>query len=111
MASIFDGIDTAAAVVLLATFAETVTYYPQGGGTRVIEAVVERDAVEEIPGGHTSRAMMLITNDDTLGITSAELDRGGDRIGYPVNIGEDAKIRPIKQMPSQTAGMIIVEGL
>lgn len=107
--SIFDGIDEAAAVVLLATFSETVTYYPQGGGSREIQAAVDRGVVSDIPGGRTPMAMMLITNDATLGITSAELDRGGDRIGYPVNIGEDATIRPIKQMPSQTTGMIILE--
>ncbi len=109
--SIFDGIDTAAAVVLLATFAETVTYYPEGGGSREIQAAVERGVVSDIAGGRTPMAMMLVTNDATLGITSAELDRGGDRIAYPVNIGEDATIRPAKQMPSQTAGMIILEVL
>ena len=109
--SIFDGIDQAAAVVIIKTMGETVTYYPQGGGSREIQAAVERVVVSEIAGGRTPMAMMLITNDVTRGITSAELDRGGDRIGYPVNIGEDATIRPIKQMPSQTTGMIILEVL
>lgn len=109
--SLFDGIDEAAAVALMETFGETVTYYPQGGGSREIQAAVERGVVSEIAGGRTPMAMMLITNDATLGITSAELDRGGDRIGYPVNIGEDPKIRKVKEMPSQTTGMIILEVL
>lgn len=109
--SIFDGIDTAAAAVLLTTFAETVTYRPQGGGTREIQAVVERGVVSEIAGGRTPMAVMLVTNDVVLGITSAELDRGGDRISYPVNIGASPTIRPVKEMPSQTTGMILLEVL
>lgn len=109
--SIFDGIDTAAAAVLLATFAETVTYYPQGGGTREIQVVIERGVVSDISGGRTPMAIMLVTNDATLGITSAEFDRGGDSISYPVNIGESPKIRPVKEMPSQTVGMILLEVL
>lgn len=109
--SIFDGIDQDAAVVIIATMGETVTFYPKGGGSREIQAAIDRGVISEIAGGRTPMAMMLITNDATLGITSAELDRGGDRIGYPVNIGEDPKIRPVKEMPSQTVGMIILEVL
>lgn len=109
MSSIMDVADIAAAEVLLAIEGETVTYYPLGGASRDIQAVVERKGVVEVPGGKSPMAMVMTLNDATDGITSAEMDRGGDGIGYPVNIGEVASRREITEMPSQTAGMIILE--
>ena len=111
MASIFDGIDEAAAEVLMMVMAEPVTYYPAAGGSRSIEAIVERNAVGEVSGGNTPMGRMMVRNSATIGISSAEFDRGGDQIGYPVNLGESASSRPVKQMPSQTTGMIILEAL
>lgn len=112
--SIFDGLDIAAAEALMAVMAEPITYYPQAGGSRPdIDAIVERLQVGDIPGGSTPMARIMVRNDATLGITSAEFDRGGDRIGFPVNIGEAEADppRPVKQMPAQLAGMILMEVL
>lgn len=109
--SIFDGLDQAAAESLMQVMAEDITYLPAGGGSRSIEGIVERLQVGEIPGGASPMARIMVRNDATLGITSAEFDRGGDRIGFPVNIGETAANRPVKQMPGQLAGMIILEVL
>lgn len=111
MSSIMDIADIAAAEVLLAIEGETITYYPLGGGSREIQAVVQRNGIVEVAGGKSPMAMVMTLNDATDGITSAEIDRGGDEIDYPVNIGEATARRKVKEMPSQTAGMIILEVL
>jgi hypothetical protein len=107
--SIFDGLDNQGAEALMAVHGEPVTYYPQAGGSRSITAIVDRDQIQSVPGGSSPAARIMVRNDVTLGITSAEFDRGGDRIGFPINIGGAADIRPAKQMPAQTAGMIVLE--
>ncbi len=111
MPSIFDNLDTAGAEALMLVMGETITYYPQAGGSRSIEGIVDRDVVADIPGGRTPAARIMVRNSVTLGVTSAEFDRGGDEIGYPVNIGAAASRRGAKEMPSQTAGMILLEVL
>jgi hypothetical protein len=111
MASIFDGLDNQGAESLMQVHGEPVVYLPLGGGSRSIQAIVDRGEVENISGGRTPATRIMVRNDATLGITSAEFDRGGDRITFSVNIGATATNRPAKQMPSQTAGMIILEVL
>lgn len=111
MASIFDGLDNQGAEALMQVHSETVTYLPLGGGSRSIQAIVDRGQVENIPGGMTPATRIMVRNDVTLGISSAEFDRGGDRITFSANIGDVATNRPAKQMPNQTAGMIVLEAL
>jgi len=64
---------------------ETVVYRPVGGDSRQIQAVVDRDAPAEAAGNNATGLPLRLTvlNDGSLGVSSAELDRGGDGFDVP----------------------------
>lgn len=93
-------------------FAEAVTYYPRGGGSRSINAVVVREPVEQYPQDEVTALAVYevhITNDDVLGISSVELDTGGDAIAFPPRDGKDAVKKQITRILSQDHGMMVLE--
>ena len=100
------------AVEILSAFGEPVTYYPSGGGSRAIAADIIRDPPVRFEG--TSRAyapfmVVSVANDATTGISSSEIDKGGDKIDLPVKKGEIAQKRPLVQILTQDAGMLRLE--
>ena len=112
MTSEFDQalIDTAAEFT--DTFAESVTYYPKAGGSRAISAVVTRQQPAEVDGaphGHAPKLSVHVINDATTGISSAELDTGGDEINVAVRTGDTATRRRITKIISIDAGMMELE--
>lgn len=112
MANEFDQelIDTAPD--FLTTFGETVTYYPKAGGSRQITAIVSRERPAELEGaphGRAPRLSVSVANDSTTGISSDEIDTGGDEINLSVRIGETAQRRRITKILSQDAGMMKLE--
>lgn len=96
-------------------FAETVTYYPHVGfgeteTSREIKAIVIRNQIEtsSADGGDVVIPVfeVYVKNDSTLGISSSELDTGGDKILIATRIGGTAKKRSIVYLVDQDEGMI-----
>lgn len=88
---------------------EDVTYYPYGGNSRAIKALVDRDEVQPIPGtphGISPGAEITVRNDSTYGISSSELDKNLDKISYAIRIGEVAQSRKIIAIVSVDNGMM-----
>ena len=95
-------------------FAESVTYYPHRFGTaatpRVINAVVVRNQVavfnpdEQIVPEFEVR----VSNDATTGISSSELNTGGDMIKLAVRIGQTAEKRSVQYLTEHDDGMLVL---
>lgn len=93
-------------------FAEPVTYYPVGGGSRSINAVVIREpyeTVSEVSDISTPAWQVHVANSASAGIASTEIDTGGDEIGLPFHEGQAATRRPIVSIVHQDAGMLVLE--
>jgi hypothetical protein len=66
--------------------AKTVTYTPRSGSPRTIDAIVEYpgpESIGEFEGGSAPLLDILVANNSTEGIDSAEVDTGGDKITLP----------------------------
>lgn len=115
-----DSLKTDAAQVFLRPddFAETVTYHPHTyfgqtpASDRSVQAIVERMDVQLLDeGGNTVVPMFTVhvANSSTLGISSDELDTGGDKISFPVRNGESATRRSIVSVDTQDTGMLVLQ--
>lgn len=96
----------------LDVFGETVTYLPAGGGSRSIKAIVDREMPAGLPGVtnvHTSVCFIEVANDVTVGISTAELNTGGDKVSLKVRINEIAQQRRIVRLIKQDEDMIRLE--
>lgn len=110
--------DVLSVFLVVDDFAEVVTYYPHrfyGDAVReprVIKAVVQReqttayseDAVTNLPV-----FQIHVANDSVYGISSEELDTGGDQIELPPRDGETPQRRSILQLVTQDHGMLVLE--
>jgi hypothetical protein len=111
--------DDALSVFLVADdFAEVVTYYPHRfyGDTarapREIKAVVMREqttAFNEDVVTNLPVFQVHVANDATYGISSEELDTGGDQIELPPRDGDTPQRRAITQLITQDHGMLVLE--
>jgi hypothetical protein len=91
-------------------FAESVIYYPVGGGSRTIYAVVIRDTLaREDAGGILDVFQVHIANDATDGISSASLNLGGDYITLPRRDGKSPTSHTITQIIEQDEGVLVLE--
>lgn len=93
---------------LVRQFGEPVTYRPAAGGTRSIDAMVERRSVEIMAelGEVSSNTMIVrVENDATNGITTAEIDTGGDLLDVPLRSGETAVTLAIVQLLNSHGGV------
>lgn len=98
--------------IFLSIFGQAITYYPRGGGSRAIVGIVDQEQVSGIPGvpgANTPPARITVKNSATDGISSTEIDTGGDKIGYSVRIGQAAQSRRIGKIISQDHGMLTLE--
>ncbi len=103
-------IDTASE--FLTVMGEAVTYYPIGGGSREITAIVNRHGpagLEGAPHGSAPELSINVANDATTGISSDEVDTMKDEVNVAVRIGETAQRRLITEILSQDAGMMELE--
>jgi hypothetical protein len=116
--SLAERIVTDAANVFLNSdhFAETVTYYPHRFHTaavrqpREIKAVVIRNQVSVFNPDETimTEFEVRVANDATTGISSTELDTGGDRIELAARVGETPTQRTIQYLTEQDEGMLVL---
>jgi len=99
-------------------FAETVTYYPYhfiddvAREPRVISAVVIREqiAVFSEDGDTVTPVFEVhVINSSTTGISSDELDLGGDQIELPPRDGKPAEKRTITLLTTQDTGMLVLQ--
>jgi len=114
-----DMIDDDATSVFLNTgeFAETVTYYPRtrtatANSSRSIAAVVIRQSLQSVGENGISVLPVWevhVHNNSTTGISSTELDLGGDQIGFPPRDGETAAKKTIVNLMTQDHGMLVLE--
>lgn len=91
---------------------EEIVYLPAGGGGRTIKAIVNRDQPAELgdaPHGHAPLAIIAVRNDETDGISSAEIDTGGDKVRYAVRLKKTPQDRRITGIISQDSGMLRLE--
>ena len=90
-------------------FAEPVVYYKKTGKARPISAVVVRDALAILPeDGDTVTPVFEIhvANDIVEGISSEELNLGGDMIAFAVRVGQAVERREIIRLLGHDEGMI-----
>ena len=95
-------------------FAETVTYYPHRFGAaatpRSILAVVVRNQVaifapdEQIVPEFEVR----VANDSITGISSTEINTGGDQIALAVRTGETPTKRSVQYVTEHDEGMLVL---
>ena len=118
--SLHEAIEADAALVFTDTadFAEEVRYFarPYYGESaarpRSINAVVIRNQIATIgeDGDTVSPAWEVhVVNDAADGISSEELDLGGDQIELPPRDGKPAERRTITQLVTQYWGMLVLE--
>ena len=93
-------------------FAEPVSYIKRTGKSRSINAIVVRDALAILPeDGDTITPVfeVSVANDITQGISSEELDLGGDAIAFAVRVGRKPERRTITKLLSHDEGMLVLE--
>ena len=97
---------------ILKVHGESVTYQPSGGAPRNILAVPNRQppsALTGAPHGTAPMSTWVVANNAITGISSAELNTGGDKLNIAVNLGETPQGRSIVRIISQDAdGMEIL---
>lgn len=95
-------------------FAESVKYWPRGASVgRTINAVVIRDQITTFSedGGQTNLPafQVFVANTAAGGISSTEINTGGDQIEFPPRDGKTAERRSITQITEQDHGMMVLE--
>ena len=93
-------------------FAEAVTYHKRNGLSRTINAVVIREAFAINPeDGDTITPVfeVHVANDSTDGISSDELNIGGDMLAFAVRVGKAVERRSIVRLMSHDEGMLVLE--
>ena len=111
MPTAFDSLFASAAFpALLTQFGEAVIYHPLVGSSRSINAIVTRDPRAQYgPNDQVIRPQFIVRvlNDSTLGISSAELNDGGDEMSVTQRVGDSAQVRVrIKVLNSQDSGVL-----
>lgn len=116
--SLAERIVTDAANVFLNSdhFAETVTYYPHRFHTaavrepRSIKAVVIRNQVSVFNPDEQilTEFEVRVANNSTTGISSAELDTGGDQIALAPRIGETPVKKSVQYLTEHDEGMLVL---
>ena len=110
-----DLITTDAATVFcnVSDFAEAIVYQPRVGSQRSINAVVAREQITALTedGGQVVLPVWQIhvANDVLLGVSSTELNLGGDKFSFPPRDGQTAVSKTITQLLIQDHGMLVLE--
>ena len=101
--------EDAAIFVDLDGFGEEVTYTPRVGDAREINAQVQREVREtdeDYQGSLVPSIIVEVRNSATLGISSDEVNTGGDKITLAERIGGTARAMLITEVLSQDAGIM-----
>jgi len=93
-------------------FAEPATYYAFHGSARDIMVIIDREAFAVFgPDGDTVLPAFAVkaVNSSSLGISSEELNCGGDAIAFPIRIGQSVSKRSVIRIIEHDEGMLILE--
>lgn len=93
-------------------FAESVIYYNRSGVARCIDAVVIREALAILPedGDAVTPVFEIhVHNDEDTGISSEELNLGGDSIAFAIRVGQERSKRSITKLLGHDEGMLMLE--
>jgi len=100
----------AVALTSIGDFDEAVIYTKPDGSTRAIRGWVNRTPPEQYQGQAMPLAEVLVANSSTKGISSAEIDFGGDTIAVALDLGKPAQAysvhKPRDGQNWQDAGML-----
>lgn len=110
MASLFDTHFAASGFPGLSDqFGEVIAYWPHGGSSRSITAIIEREppAIFDAAGNAVfPKVTIRVANSSGTGIASSELDTGRDEIELLLNTGDSTSKRfSIMQILSQDSGV------
>lgn len=109
----FDSQFTASAVTpLFGLFSETITYRPRGGGTRSITAMItriDRTQWQGIDNASIPSATITVRNSASEGISSTEINAGGDRIDYQVRDGVTATTHTLMRITDTNGSVVTFE--
>jgi hypothetical protein len=92
-------------------FGEPIVYYKRNGRSRNIQAVVIRESLGLMPEDGVVYPLFEIhvANSDTDGISSDELNLGGDELEFPDRVGKPKQRRSIMKLLSHDEGMLVLE--
>ena len=115
-----DSVLASDAEMFLAEWGDEIIYRPAGGTARTILAVIDRNppaGISESPSGGIGKSITIdvanratsVDDDEYGGISSDEVDTGGDKVDVALRIGLTAQSRMISRVLSQDAGMMQLE--
>lgn len=90
---------------------KTIVYRPRIGSSRNIEAIIEYpgpETIDGLAGGSRPILDVYIRNDSIKGISSAEVDTGGDELDVPLRYGLTNQEVRIIQIVDQNKAMLHV---
>ena len=93
---------------------EWVDYIPATGSRRKIRAVITRLEAEPMPdveGGSFPGFEVLVENDGTNGITSLEIDTGGDKIEIAKKVNRPPAVLRLTEIINHDAGMMLLKAI
>lgn len=93
-------------------FAEPVVYYKKTGKARSINAVIMRDALAILPEDTDTVTPVFeihVANDIVKGISSEELNLGGDTIQFAPRVGQPVERREIIRLLGHDEGMLYLQ--
>jgi len=110
MATVFDSLFGKTGFSLLLTqFGEPITYMPNGGESRTVKAIVERDppAIFDAVGNAVLPAATIrIRSCKNSGVPAKDVDTGKDQFEFVLKIGETVPKRySVMQLISQDSGV------
>jgi hypothetical protein len=112
MGSFDETLAAAAATFMLLPGAEWIDYLPASGSKRRIQAVITRagpESIGEFDGGSRPVFEILVINDSTDGVSSDELDTGGDKFEVAYNVNEIPRLVRILRLVNHDAGHLLLE--
>ena len=86
-------------------------YTPRSGSSRSIEVLIHYigpELLAGVRGGSRPHLEILIKNDATTGISSHEIDTGGDKLTLPLRIGRISRIVRIVEILNQDRAHLLI---
>lgn len=93
---------------------ECITYFPASGASRQIKAVVQRieaAQIDDLSGGSREPVQFLVKNDSVDGISSDEVNTGGDKVEIAMRTANMPVILRIVEIVNQDAGMLELKAI
>jgi hypothetical protein len=111
MATVFDSLfQQTGFPLLLSQFGESIEYVPRSGGSRSITAIVDREppAIMDAAGNAVvPQFIVRVYNSAVSGISSQEMNTGGDQVRFVKRIGETIPATySVGQIISQSGGVL-----